>query len=254
MASVRNRKTRARETLDYALGKAKYVSFGQLSVSESNELLRTTLQDVDLRELRGFKLLKDLLVFRPGSTVYGGETSHTLDLKTLELSDTVSFLTRGFEETLPVDMATHVLRLYRWIWNWQMTFKRNESGEETDDKKVASSWGRSAHHHKGSGEVLAVRRPHNHTRADENLIVINFWYEKIPFEERHIITRIEVDDLPLQNFRKHFGVLYAQAAVELIGELRSAYSSTASELRSQLNYIERRTAELERLSGAITYR
>ncbi|MFA5744884.1 MAG: hypothetical protein WC887_01590 [Candidatus Paceibacterota bacterium] len=253
MASVRNRPTRAQELLDHVFGK-KYVSFGQLSVSESNELLRTTLQDVDLRELRGFKLLKDLLVLRPGSIVYGRETPHTLDLETLEMSDSVSFLTHGFEKISLVDMNTHVLRLYRWIWNWQITFKRNESGEETDDKKVASSWGKSAYHYKGSGEILAVRRPHNHTRADENLIVIKFWYEKIPLEARHTITRIEVDYLPLKNFRKHFGSLYAQAAVELIGELRSAYSSTASELKAQLTYTERRVAELERLSGAITYR
>jgi len=253
MASVKNRPTRAQMLLDHVLGK-KYVSFGQLSVSESNELLRTTLRDVDLRELRGFKPLKDLLVFQPGSTITGGTELHTLDLETLKLSDHVSFSALGFEETPPVDLDTQVMSLCRGFLNWKIIFKRNESGEETNDRETAYSWGRSAYHCKGSGEVLVLRRPRNHSRADENLLIVSFSYEKVPLERKHIVTKIEVTFLPLNNFRKYFSPLYAKVAVGLIEELKSAYSSTESELRSQLDYIERKTVELEKLSKAITYR
>ena len=254
MASVGSGKSKsaALVQLEIALGK-KAVSLDGLSWSEFDDFLRDVLENVRLREVRGFTPLKELLTFQPGSVVIGGAPQHTLDVERLDISEGMSFEASGFEKDSSVDWETHTRRLCRGWTNWKIVFKRHETGEETEDRETASSWGRSAFHFKGKGEVLAVRRPRNHSGADENLIIISFCYEKVPLESRHVITKLKVEPLPIKNFRQYFGASRAKMAVELIRELESAYSYTAQELESQSKIIRKKAEELERLSEAITY-
>ncbi|MFA6278497.1 MAG: hypothetical protein WCS97_00170 [Candidatus Paceibacterota bacterium] len=253
MASVKDPKTKAQEMLEIALGK-KRICFGKLSKTEVDELLRSVLSEVRLRELRGFKPLRELLTFRPGSVVYGGPTRHTLDVEVLDLSEDVLLLANGFKDSPPITLDTHVMSLSRNAGKWTATFKRNESDEETEDYGTASSWGRSAYRYKGSGEVLTLRRSHNHTRADENLIITKFSYVKVPLKQRYVITKMELQPFPLEKFRQHYGSSYARVAVELIRELGSVYRRTSDELAFQSDSMRKKVTEFERLSEALSFR
>ncbi|MCX6786541.1 MAG: hypothetical protein NTU85_01830 [Candidatus Kaiserbacteria bacterium] len=248
MASVS--KTLAQKMLEFALGQ-KSVSFGELSTEEGDKLLRSTLEEVNLRELRGFKPLKDLLIIHPGSFMYGGAPVHTLEVEFLDLDPNVSLHTESDEEKPQVNLDTYVLPLSRV--RRAAIFKRHESDEETRDYQTAVSWGRSAYHHRGNGKILALRRPNNHTRADENLVIVEFKYEKIPLEARYVIKEITTHSLPLEKFREHFGSSYERMAVELISELQTAYERTSNELKSQLDRISGKALKLGRLSNALEY-
>jgi len=256
MASVSDGpKTQAQEMLEFALGQ-KRICFGDLSEAEGDRLLESVLKDINLRKLRGFKPLKDLLTFRPGSIICGRgvEQPHTLDVEVLDLSAEVDFSAQGFNEGFPVTLDDYAISVCRGKTKWKAVFKRNETDEETDDYRTASSWGRSAYHYKGIGEILAIRRPRNHTRANENLITVEFRYEKVPLKNWHVITAIAVKPLSLGNdFRKHFGPSYPRIAVELIWELGSIHRNTSKELASQQCLIDRKVTELERISEALSY-
>jgi len=246
-------KTQAQEMLEFALGQ-KRICFGELSETEGDRLLESALKDVNLRELRGFKPLRNLLTFRPNSIIYGREQPHTLDVEVLDLSAEVDFSTQGFDEGSSITLDDYAISVCRGKTKGKVIFKRSETDEETSDYREASSWGRSAYHYKGSGEILAIRRPRNHTRANENLIVIEVQYEKVPHKNCHLITSIVLKPLSLgDDFRKHFGPLYPRIAVELIWELGSIYRNTSKELASQQCLIDRKVMELERVSEALSY-
>jgi hypothetical protein len=253
MASVRNaQQAHAKEMLEVALGK-NMVPFDELSQADADEFLRETLADVDLRELRGFKPLKDLLTFRSGNVI-----PHTLNLEALDLSPKVSLevidlIPEDPLDNFVVDLNTHFITLSRVDFNRKVVFKRNESDEETDDWDIADSWGKSAYRYRGSGSILALRRPRNHTGAENNLFVISYWYKKIPLEETYAIWNIKVARILLEGMRFHFGLLYAKIAVELVWELRDAYGRTVNELESQLAYLRGKAAEFERRADAVSY-
>ncbi len=248
MASVKaNVPTSAREQLDFALGKQR-VFLEQLSKKEFDEFLESTLRDLYLRDLRGFKSLKDLLNF-----THGGPAYHTLDVQNLSLSDQVVFTTAGFKDDLEVSLETHTLNLSRRWFSWKCLFKRNESNEETKDYTEANLWGYSGYHHSGSAKVVAFRRPrHHHSYGHESLVVISFSYEKVLLKDRHQIKTLHVDNLPISKFRECFFASYPAVASGLIRELASAHSRTISEVESQLQSLRKKEAELERVSGAIT--
>lgn len=264
MASVR-KKSQAQQNLEYALGEEK-TKFSDLFPSEQYDLLDSALQGVDLRELRGFKPLRELLVFRPSSFIYGREAPHTLDVEILELREGTDF-SNGFisvsEKLVEVEsdlsLNTHAIILSpHWLRN-NVTFKQCETGNETTDYDVASSWGQSAYHYSGTAEVLVLRRPRNHTCASQNLFVIKFWYEKVPFERNHLIMRLEVVMGSFDQSRQrlgpmlhqHFGSMYAKVVVQLVCELCVAYTRTLDDLARQSRLLRGKAAELNRLSGAI---
>lgn len=248
MASVIVSATPAQQMLDYALGK-KRVSFGELSQAEGDEILRRELYEMDLRELRGFKPLRNLFTYSPGSFVIGSCRTHTLAVQTLFLSETVSFCS----DDPSVDLDTQMTRINRDYIHRQNIFKRHETQEETMDPKVARSWGESAYHWQGSAEVLTLRRPRNHTRGDANLFRVALSYEKVPLKDEHAITHLTATKLPFENLRPFLRDQYPRVAVEIIQDIRDAYKSTAGELENQMRMMERRAAELEKLTNALTY-
>lgn len=209
------------------------------------------LNEVDLRELRGFKPLRDLLVFQPGSS--GGVHFHTLDVETLRLSEKVSFKATGFDGDSPVDLETHTMSVCRGYVSGMNVFKRIESGEETSDLKTAHLWGRSAYHYGGAREVLALRRPRNHSCASDNLVVVSYGYQKVLLEDEHAITSLSVRPLSVAEFRDHFRSDYPRVAAELIWELRSAHSITADQLIYQAESFRAKAGYFARLSDAITH-
>ncbi len=251
MASVTTTPSSARGLLDYVLGK-KMVRFGELSSEEGEELLRDVLREVDLRELRGFRPLKEFLTFSPGSFTTGPQP-HTLDIEVLQLSDSVELTTSDFSSDAAVAMDTHLLSICRGWVRGQAIYRRHESDLETSDWHEAHSWGRSAYRHRGEGEILSLRRPRNHTGADDNLLVVRFWYEKVPQKQEYLISKIEAMPLPIGAFMEYFGEIHSRIAVEMIWELRTAYARTVSELESRATYFRREAGKFERFSEALSY-
>lgn len=249
---------RAREMLEIALGE-KRVFFDDLSEADASKFLRETLVDVNLRELRGFKPLRELLTFRPSGSFLD---CHTLDVEMLDLSPEVSLEVTALDpetsirdlENLEIDLDSHFITICRGAKRLTTVYKRYETDEETSDWNVAHSWGRSAYHFKGSCLVLALRRPRNHTRADVNLFVITFWYEKVKLDRRHVITQIQVASISINGMRSFFGPSYPRIAVEITWELRDAYSRTVRELEGQLDFFRERDAWFEKRSHVVSYR
>jgi len=240
-------RTPACKLLDAALGRER-VNFGELSEAEANERLCSVLNTIDLRELRGFKPVRELLVFRPISVRQGLAARRTLSVETLEFSNSVTF--DGDAETGP---DTHAMRLCFNHDRSHETFKRNESQEETTDRVMAVSWGCSAYHQRGYVEMLALRRPRNHKPADENLFVICYSYEKVHLEERHVITSVRLSSLPLDGLRHYFGEKYAYAMVEMVRGFDKACGNTVSALQNQLAEAQRTAEAVERLRDSIWY-
>lgn len=257
MASVKTarkgRKTAARTKLDFALGKVT-VSLSDLSDPEFEDLLDSTLDDVDLRELRGFTTLKDVLTIRPGSHTYGRQPTYGFDLEILSVGEDISFMVNGFEENIIIDWQTHILKMCRGWTKRETLYKRHETDEETDDYSVASSWGNSGYLFRGEGEILAIRRPRNHAPGGQCLLKIYFWFEKVQLKHEFIVVAVEVEKLTPGVFRQYFGDQSAHVAAELIWELRDAYRRTADTLKSQADHIQGKSVTLDQLSKAVAYR
>jgi len=240
--------------LDFALGDAR-VNLGDLSDSEFDSLLEKVLDEVDLREIRGFNGLEDFLTIRPGSIVTGPGTTktHGLDLEVLNMDKEASLVVQGFEEPSVIDLKTHVLRMCRGWARGSYAYKRLETEEQTDDFSVASTWGASGYLVGGEGEILAIRRPRNHARGGECLLTVHFCYQKVTLKHEYVISTVTVRKLTPDAFRQYFGDQSSRIAVELMWELRSAYRRTVEALKSQAKTIQRQGDFFERLGGAVSY-
>ena len=251
MASVgsKEKKSRARVLLDFALGE-KRVSLGGLSFSEFDVFLEEALKIVDLREIRGFVPPRDLLTIKP-EAVIGRTRIHTLDIEQLGAASELRFSAYEFEKN-PPDLDSHVLRISRG-WNFHdIVYKRYESEEETQDRETAQSWGNSSYHASGKGTFLVVCRPPNHTGAEQNLAIIDFFYRKVPHKPKHVVHKVHATFLPIGKFRHYFGQSYPKMAWEIISELRTACSRTAADLRSQATAMERDETNLKRITESTT--
>ena len=244
MASVNSEteRTMARQQLDFALGQ-KRVKLSDLAPTEFDELLRTTLSDINLRELRGFKPLEQFLTFHTGT----GPTS-SLEMNNLEIDAGASIITDGLEA---VDRQTHVLSVSRGVQRYNATYRRFESGEETDDFAVACEWGRTCCLQHGDIERLVMRRPNDHTHGEENFCLLSYSFLKVPNRDLHRINVIRLEWLPVGKFRQHFGAKSAEVATSFIWELHDAHERTLSELKSRVESFDKAIEKLERLAGAI---
>jgi hypothetical protein len=254
MASVKNEteKTPAQKQLDFAVGDAR-VSLGGLSDSEFISLLGGALGSVNLRELRGFKPLKDLLTMRPGSITYGRQKTHGSDLETISVSKEASLEFNGSSLPSAIDWQTHVLSICRGWTERSFIFRRLETEDETNDYLVASSWGASGYLFAGEGEILAIRRPRNHARGEECLFTIRFKFEKISLRHEHVISAVSVRKITLHTFRDYFEDRSSRIATELIWELSAACSRTVDALKTQIKVMQDKSIQLNRLGEAISY-
>ncbi len=237
MASVNESpNTTARTQLDFALGKNR-VLLSDLSTKEFDEFLKSSLDKVNLRELRGFQPLNELVI----NNHFG-------------LSEKVSFDATGFKADDPINLTTHILNVSRGWHDRVSLFRRYESNEETTDSNVAETWGKSGYVVKGSGSILALRRPRNHGYAYDNMVSLAFNYEKVILKSEYVVTALTVQHLTVENFRQHFGVKYPRIATELIWELRTAHIKTANMLESQAKDFRKKAVQFDCLGKAIFYR
>lgn len=233
----------ARTLLNYALGKER-VGIGGLTPKEFDELFVDVFNEVCLRELRGFKDLKDL-ISRRSETNEGALKHISVDIAAAEIVNKAS-------SELACDLSSHMLWMSRGLLSREITYHRHESDEKTTDWEVANKW-KNVYAASGCESMLALRRPYDSDYSREgHLFEVGYKYHKVPHQDEMRIYHIEVEYVPLSKFRKHFGEKYPRIACDLISELRFHVSSTVDALQSHAQAFQRTLTDLERLSGAIS--
>lgn len=235
----------ARQQLDVALGKTR-IDMKDLSPTEFDQLLQSTLWDVNLKEIRGFKTLEETLSRSPGSFIYGARKNPT---EYVSVNPQVSIVQNG--EDVPFTLKSQVLWMSRGVISQTIHYKRFETGEETTDWQIQKTWGPDVYIRKIEESFLALRRTLEHPRAYESLYHVYFDYEKIVHEDRMEILNISLTKIQLSNFREYFREKYSTVARELIWEIRDKTSSTVDILRSQAASLESKVTELDRLCHSI---
>lgn len=236
----------ARRELDLFFGERR-VSLKRLKPKEFDSFLSRVLRDIDLRELRGFKPLEDQLSHRRDHNSVNG----------MDPTDDVSVPLRTQvvekkSQRQPFGLNTHVVSAHRGVISQTLHYRRNESGEETTDWKVARSWKNGGYTFRLEGSILVLRRPSDHSRADENLFLVRYVAEKVPLEHRMEVASIEVIPVPISRFRMQFGSKYSSVAQDLIWELRSIASRTLDALRGKAEAFRPIVAKLDLIGGAIS--
>jgi hypothetical protein len=237
-----NKPSEARKNLDLILHADKHpISLSDLSAEEFDALIRDTLRETDLRELRGFKALKDALAKSPGSFAVGQRQ---------DPRETVTVSPKA-EIVGPLDFKSHIVQISRCLISVTSTFRRHESTEETTVYDVAREWGRSAYLWKDDFTFLVLRRPADHSRADDNLLILRSVAEKVPYKDEMEIVFVSSERVSVESFRQQFGEKHTRIAADMIWELASLSRATLRELESQAENFRRRVAEIDRLASAI---
>jgi len=246
MTSDKADRSEARELLDYALGK-KRVSLKELKPEEFDDLLRGTLYDVDLRELRGFKPLKEFLARNSGGNFVVGQVPNPSENVNCHVELAIRPTNQGAGS---FTFQTHVVSVCRGVLSQDTIYRKYESGEETNDWKVAHNWSHPGGYIKSIRQrVLVLRRPNDHTRADENLFELDYQIEKVP--DKHEMQIVSLNVSFVSNFRAHFGNKYASVGQYVIWQISSLSRSTLSALKSQVEYFDAQVGLLEKLSNSI---
>jgi hypothetical protein len=232
----------ARRNLDLILHADKHpISLSDLTPEEFDALLRDTLVNTDLRELRGFKTMKDMMTRTPGSFVIGARQDPTETVKANEDTKVEG----------PLALTTHLVSVTRGAVSYTQTYRRYESNEETTVHAIAREWGHQAYVWRSDGTSLVLRRPNDHSRADENLFSVRCITQKVPHKDEMAVVSVVTEAIPLSRFREQFKEKYSRIACDVIWELASLSRATLRELESQAENFRRRVAEIDRLASAI---
>lgn len=212
----------ARIQLAYACGEHR-VNLKELTEDELSKFLFEKLGEVELRELRGFTPIWDLL------SQDGDEPIRVAD--TCELLRASLFADSQLDETF--SLRTQAVKVCRGVCFQRLTFKRHESGEETTDRDIARTWGKGVYVHSGVERILVLARLPNHSRAYENLVSLDYRFAKFPHERRYLIHSVTATSLSEENFCSFFGKDAPDIARDLLWELRTVHSRTLDELVNQ---------------------
>jgi len=234
-----NRMSAERQKLDLVLSSHR-VNLSRFTPGELQDLLQHWLYQVDPRELRGFTELQQTISRR-------GEPPFSISLSVAPDAEIV--LSSEFNG--PLDLKTHTMTAYRGALSSVYTYGRHESDEETTDWQVASSWGEEAYLVLGKETTLLFRRQPNHSRGDENLILVNCHFQKVPHEDNWLVQRIVAEQISIGSFSERFGAAAPKIAVSLIWAIRDIVSRTHKELVSTADTMKRRLDEWEGIAKAI---
>ena len=221
--------------MQFATGE-KRVTLSELYPGELQALLTKELNGLDLKELRGFKELKETLSRR------GDEP--------LKVSDAPAFVCHG-SIAEPLTLKSHTIRVCRGILTQRLTYRRHETDVETNDWKTAHEWGLSGYLYRGHESLLLMRRFPNYWEANDLLVEVTYNYIKVPNEKEYIINEVSTRQIPISVFCRHFGKKAPEVACNLLWELSSIYRLTAEEMESKARQIRQASVKRERLADSI---
>lgn len=241
MTSDTASQTLARTQLDYALGYQR-TNLSELSGQEFDEFLRSVINKVDLRELRGFVKLQDMLI-RDSREV--GIRRNPLEYVSVPTGVRLSC----FPQTLAFDLRSHVLP-FGFLLSKETVYQNHYTGETSVN---------ISHHEdpvwrlvSSDESRLALRRPPAHGMADENLFKIQYHMVKSSVRQEMIVQSVDIWQIQLENFRETFGDKYPQIAICLISDLRRSASVTLDALRTKAEAFSLTVRDLERISDSIS--
>jgi hypothetical protein len=234
------------DRLQYILGEHR-VSLNDLTELEFQTLLKKVNSVVNLRELRGFRSLKETLSRSPGSFLFGSRQDPMEWVRVNPLAEIFQPTSEEHQFTLD----THVVKVSRGLLNQVVTYKRYESGEETTDWDVVRSWGQDCYVLKSFEDMLVVRRPRNHRGIDTNLFYVSYECVKVPHKDEMVIDIVRVKPVPVDNFRDFFGARYSRVARDMIWEFASWARQTSTDLKSRYEGFQNTVQFLDRVSESI---
>ncbi len=236
MTSDSTGNTLAYNNLQFALGK-KRVKLSELHPAELAAELNLLLLDVRLKELRGFAPVRDLL------TRKGERPRNVSNVPHLQL--------HGFLVDDWLTLSTQAIVVHDGVLSQKLTYKRNETGEETTDFKLALSWGSGVYVSKREERIFVLTRPSNHAYATESFAVLDYESTKVPNENMHVVETIIATSITTASFCSFFGEKAPEIARQLIRAMRSIHLQTLNELLRQTENMRTRMVRWEHASNCI---
>lgn len=238
----------ARIKLGYMLGEAR-VNLSELRPEELDELLsRYLLQQIDLRELRDYTMLKLLLTKMPSSSGIGIEND-TPEVVQVSESCTAAMLTSSGHA---LSMESYVVALSKKVIRETLTYKHSVSGEETDDQEVVRGWEADEYVVKVRESVVVLRRPYDRSRFDENLFLLEYERERGSRSNLTVVTDVRASNLLISEFHAQFGDKHSVVARDLIWLLADLVENTAREYEHQAKLFREAASGFKRISGSVT--
>ncbi len=238
------RKSKAQRDLDFALGKNR-VPLDDLSNYEFCVFLKNALDEVNLREMRGFTELRNLLSFASKEFL---RSPYNLNMLVLG---------EGFKLTTSnpgLTLYDHVQDIGGCLLTQEMLYKRYESNETTgDEMKARNGWGQNGGYLlSGKRQILVLHRPRDDSSASSNLFTVDYWFVRVPKAERHVIHSIDISHLPPVAFRKRFlGNRAAEIACGMVSQLQTILDRTVDGLLEKSRSFERVSAKIKRMRDAV---
>ncbi len=236
------KKTKARKELDIAMGRGK-VSLSTMSDNEVGELLESELFNVELRDLRGFKPLKDILNTRFNDSSFVG---HMFLFQNVEfrLSKEIA---PDFADGEGEMFEQYFLLLQSYFSPDNFNYFVKETGQKITRDELNKSYRESdVVLRSGTFSVLVLRRPRDRSPATKNLFHIYCSFEKVPLKQEYEIMEISIKKISIDDL-----VLCASMAMDVLGGVNSAYYKTQSELDSDAKRFRAMSDHWERLVRAL---
>ncbi|PLX24905.1 hypothetical protein C0580_03720 [Candidatus Parcubacteria bacterium] len=214
------------------------VSLGKLRPDEFDDILKKILLDLYIRNLRGFKPLRQ-------SVSSGGDEPVNTD-------DDTKFVAEGFEGvSFTMDTQTQVL--HRGVIAQDMVWREDETGQEfsgySHDKP--KEWGRITLV-RGSQTFLILMRLPKGEYGYDNLVLVTSHYEKIPRRKAYRVTRLVARRLLVKDFREVLGESAPRVANEMIMGIGDIISRSITALQGDVSVLEQAKVRWRELSGILT--
>ncbi len=224
------------DLLDLALG-TKRVPLARLDRKKLTGRLQEILSLVDFRKLRGFTPMRSLLT-RSGETPVG-------------IDPDARFFVPDFPTGSEGFLNTQSTMMHNDVLSKTYTYRRAGSDDETTNAEIVRSWGKDACLIAAKERILVMIRPANNSRADENLMLVDFEYAKVPQGQRYLISRVAATPVPIDRLYSFFGEKTPIIVRNLLWRLRDIHAQTLRELISQTDKMRGEVARWDRLADSI---
>jgi hypothetical protein len=241
MTSDTAKQSKAAQELQFVVERKHHISLSALLPKELNAFLASELSKLDLKELRGFKELREVI-------------SQHRDEVLMRVSERMPFCSLGFSEKYQFTLKSHVIQVSRGLLSQDLTYRRYESGEETNDLNVFLGWvpkGRGGYVCRGKEKVLFLWRTPDPLAHEDVLVEVEYEYYKVPRKDEFMISTIYATRVLVHKFSQHFGSQAPQVACNLLWEIATIYSVTVDSLENKVSNMREKKFRMQQLAGSI---